>query len=664
MCSSRPLEGESKSGHCNARQIAAILVLCLPLLLGCQSSTWLRVRRSPSSPLVDALKLKSWKGPEPTARTMQWLRRYDLAEAFNKVDVDKQFIDLASQVVASRPVAENIYALAELAFLAGKRSEHANDFASAFDMYGIAVANAYLYLVDEQFDQRRNPYDPMFRQACDLYNGSLEAALRLAQMDGPITPGTSRSIETDSQSIQLDVISRGSWRPGQIERIEFASDYDAHGLTNQTRRYGLGVPLIAVYRKESKQPEDQFYAPGMSVAATAFLRVMPAQPAGPGQKSNHQCVLELHDPLVTTDVQIDDGRLVPLEIDLSTPLAYSLNDPLFQRTDIGTRGLLDPTGSQSVQGVYLLEPYDPRKVPVLMVHGLWSSLNTWMEMFNDLRADTEIRDNYQFWFYLYPTGQPFWTTAAQLRQDLKHTRDVLDPHRQAIAIDNMVLVGHSMGGLVSRMQTLDSQQDFWNLISDKPFSDLRVSRDLREQLRETWFFNANSSIRRVVTIATPHRGSEFSNGTTQWLARNLIRLPEALAHNTQRLFNEDAELKSSRLLTINTSVESLSPSSPVFPVILNAKKPGTVNYHNIVGVLPDDKVLGRVAGKVAGRGDGVVTYESAHVEDAISEEVVPEDHVQIHRHPRAILEVQRILLEHLGELRSEYASRAANSVSR
>lgn len=628
-----------------------VLLLFLVSVIGCQGSTWLRARRSPDSPLVDVLKLQAWTGPEPTSRTMQWLRQYDLVEAFED-GPPQEFIDAVSQVLAFRQTAENIYVMSETAFLLGKRAEREGQEAMAFDMYGIAVANAYLYLVDEQFDQRRNPYDPRFRQACDLYNGSLEAAMRLAQQEGPLTPGTRRSILTNSQSIELLIVSKGNWRPEQIERIEFASDYYAKGLTNQIRRFGLGVPLIAVYRRDLPHPEEQYYAPGMSVAATAFLRVVRDADTANGQMAKHVCVLELHDPLTTTDIELGDGRLVPLETDLSTPLAYSLSDPMFQRTDIGTRGLINPRDSQSVQGIYMLEPYDPGKVPVLMVHGLWSSLITWMEMFNDLRADPEIRDTYQFWFYLYPTGQPFWTTAAQLRQDLADARRVLDPRHRAIALDKMVLVGHSMGGLVSKLQTLDSRNDYWRLISDQPFSELNVPDDLRAQLKQTWFFEPNRSVRRVVTIATPHRGSEFSNGTTQWLARKLIRLPEALAENTQRLFEVNAALRDSPLLNVNNSVESLSPTSAVWPIILGSPKPPEVKYHNVVGVLPGDDVLGRVAG----RGDGVVKFESAHLDDVESETIVPEDHVKIHRHPRTVLEVQRILLEHLRGLRAEAAS--------
>ncbi len=622
------------------------LLLCLVMGLGCRSTDWLRSRRSPDTPLAEPMKLFSWSGPQPTPRTMQWLRRYDLVDA---LDGDPQELVMkVNQVAGTRPSAEHIYVMSELAFLGGKRSEAERDPATAFDMYGISVANAYLYLVDERFDLRRNPYDPQFRQACDLYNASLESAMRLAQLDGPLTPGTQRSIQTANQSIQLSVVSRGSWKPEQIERIEFASDYEVKKLKNQYRSYGLGVPLVAVYRRDRNEPEEQFYAPGMSVPATAFLRVLPEHTRRRADRSQHVCTLELHDPLISSDVQIEN-RLVPLQTDLSTPLAYSLSDPMFQRTDIGTRGLLNPNKSQSVQGIYLLEPYDPRKVPVLMVHGLWSSLITWMEMFNDLRGDNEIRDNYQFWFYLYPTGQPFWLTAAQLRQDLQHARQTLDPQGRAVALDQMVLVGHSMGGLVSKLQTLESGDDYWQLVSERPLQELQASREVRGQLGQIWYFNPQRSVRRVVTIATPHRGSEFSNSTTQWLARKLIRLPEAFAQSTARLFADNADLRSSALLGINNSIESLSPESPVLPLMLQSPHPPGVSYDNIVGVLPEEDVISRVSAK----GDGVVKFESAHLEDASSEAIVPEDHVNIHRHPRTILEVQRILLSHLSLLRAE-----------
>ena len=636
-------------GRRRRRRWYLLLPLVWFVVAGCQSTDWVRMRRLPNTPLAEPMKLFSWSGPQPTARTRQWLRRYDLAELLDHRP--GEVVAAANRIAEEHQSAENVYALSELAFLVGKRAEEEKDLSTAFEMYASSVANAYLYLLDEKFDLHRNPYDPQFRQACDLYNTSLESAMRLAQREGPLIPGTQLSIETANRSIQLSVVSRGSWNPGQIERIEFASDYEVSGLRNHYRSFGLGVPLIAVYRCDQARPEDQFYAPGMSVPATAFLRVLPEHAQTKSDKSRQICTLELYDPLLHSDLRIDH-RLVPLETDLSTPLAYSLSDPMFQRTDIGTRGLLNPRDSQCLQGIYLLEPYDPRKVPVLMVHGLWSSLITWMEMFNDLHGNHEIRDSYQFWFYLYPTGQPFWLTAAQLRQDLRKAREVLDPQHASPALDRMVLVGHSMGGLVSRLQTLESRDDYWRLVSDRPVEELQADPQVRNQLREMLYFRPNASIHRVVTIATPHRGSEFSNGTTQWLARQLIRLPEAFVQSTQRLFVDNRELRHSALLNSN-SIDSLSPKSPALQVMLQSPRAPWASYHNIVGILPEDEVLGRVAAK----GDGIVKYESASLDDVASELIVPEDHTKIHQHPRTVLEVERILMEHLRQLRAEVMRR-------
>ena len=117
---------------------------------------------------------------------------------------------------------------------------------------------------------------------------------------------------------------------------------------------------------------------------------------------------------------------MPLEADLSTPLAHTLSQPSLDDTQVLDLGLLKPEKVESLQGLYMLEPFQEDKIPVVMVHGLWSSPVTWMEMFNDLRSDPSAR-HYQFWFYLYPSGQPFWFSAAQMREDLAHMRRVARP---------------------------------------------------------------------------------------------------------------------------------------------------------------------------------------------------------------------------------------------
>jgi pimeloyl-ACP methyl ester carboxylesterase len=298
----------------------------------------------------------------------------------------------------------------------------------------------------------------------------------------------------------------------------------------------------------------------------------------------------------------------------------------------------------------MLEPYDPTKIPVLMVHGVWSSPITWMEMFNDLRAQAEVREHYQFWFYLYPTGQPFWISARQLRDDLNYVRASVDPQKSSPALDQMVLVGHSMGGLVSRLQTLESGDDFWHIVSDKPFEDVKATPELKAGLEKTFYFQPNPSIRRVVTIGTPHRGSNFANETTRYLGRKLINLPTMLVQGSEQLRKDNpGYFRNANVLEVPTSIDALAPDSPILPVMLKVARGPWIHFHNVVGQIPKKGWFG---GESIGDGDGIVGFNSAHLDDVDSEIVVDADHSSLHRHPRTVLEVRRILLEHLSDLRA------------
>jgi hypothetical protein len=222
----------------------------------------------------------------------------------------------------------------------------------------------------------------------------------------------------------------------------------------------------------------------------------------------------------------------------------------------------------------------------------------------------------------------------------------------------MVLVGHSMGGLVSRMQTIDSGDEFWKIVSDQPPEKLKGPESDRMKLVSTLFFKPNESVKRVVTISTPHRGSEFANDYTRWLARKFIKLPQLVVSTGQRLANENSDvIKNTQLLTVANAIDSLAPESPIFPVMLRAKRAPDVRYHNIVGVLENSSLLtGR-----AGRGDGVVDYESAHMDDVESELIVNADHTSIHMSGKAIFEVRRILIEHLRDIDADDRLAMVNS---
>ncbi len=506
-----------------------------------------------------------------------------------------------------------------------------------------SATSAYQYLFGPQFDAIRNPYDPQYRGVCDMYNEALESALRIMQEEGVLKPGGTATLQSAKTTWDVTVVRRsGHWEYKDFDEFKFVSDYQVNGFTNRNGTYGLGVPLIAVRKQSADDAAYQRYFPNkLSFPVTAFMRVLPENRPDANGGQRRQALLELYDPMVGADIMVGRTR-APLESDLTTPLAYLLNASKVD--EFSTLGLLRPDKSEKLAGLIMTQPYEPDKIPVLFVHGLWSDPSAWAEMFNELLNDRAIRDNYQFWFYMYPTGQPFWISAAELRGSLQTMRSTLDPQRRNPNLDRMVLVGHSMGGLVSKLQVVEGGDAFWNAVSEKPFRTVKASEKVKAQLAGVFYFHPNTSVRRVVTIATPHRGSAFANPATQWLFGKLISLPQALVEGQTELFRDNPGLfRSNSLSRVRTSIDSLSPKSPLLPVLLTAERVDDVRIHNIVGQEYEDA-----------SGDGIVSLASAHLDDADSELLVRAKHTTIHSVPLTILEVRRILRDHLAESRRTF----------
>lgn len=614
-----------------ARAGLAVVVACC-VLIGCSSTEWVTVRGVPSSPLTERLQLESWSGPQITERTALILRRSGLDPETAPADL----LQPMSEVVRREDSGETTYAYAELAFLAGQSARHSNS-SQALDYYCLAASEAFRYLFDPRLADQRNPYDPLYRGASDLYNGSVDEVLRLLKRDGRLTPAEIDK-QHQNQPWDVTVIARdGPWSADQFDRFELASDFEVAGLTNQYRTYGLGVPLVAVRRTPPEtRPTDGFYPPGLAVPLTAFMRPTSWEHWQEGHGgARHSVVLELYNPLNATMVDVGPLR-IPLESDLTTPLAWFLNEAELE--PFATKGLLRPTQDKSK--LFFAQPYEADKIPVVFVHGLWSDPSAWAEMLNELRATPEIRARYQFWFYMYPTGQPFWYSAADLRDKLQEARLDFDPDHRSAAMDQMVLIGHSMGGLVSKMQAVESGNNFWNAISEQPFNQVDPDSEVHVRLAKTFFFHPNPSIREVITIGSPHRGSSYANATTKWLASKVVRLPTDLVSSLQNLAGmKPGIFRAGFSPEYDTSISSLSADSPILPVLLDAPRPPGIHLHNIIGRESADA-----------DGDGIVSLASASLGDADSQVVVDADHMNIHRHPVAILEVRRVLLEHLGQM--------------
>ncbi|MEM9659677.1 MAG: hypothetical protein AAF961_15055, partial [Planctomycetota bacterium] len=318
------------------------------------------------------------------------MRRYDLeGQQHNR----EALLARLAEIELRDPSREHLYALAELAYVDAKRAERTRDAGGALELYGASVLYAYQYLFTDKYADASNPYDPQFRRGCDLYNAALESTLRLIQHEGDLGPGKRQLIRTPNHDCHLEVVLKSDgWHADDFDHVEFVSDYEVHGLRNHYHNFGLGVPLVAVRRHhEDEDPREQYYPPDLSFPVTAFLRIengdqnllratyeTASVDGSRGKRDslpsreNLRAVLELRDPLEDTTVEVA-GQRIPLETDLSTPLAHFLSQPALDDTRVSTLGLLKPEKVKQLTGLYMLEPFRADKIPVLMVHGLWSS---------------------------------------------------------------------------------------------------------------------------------------------------------------------------------------------------------------------------------------------------------------------------------------------------
>ena len=619
------------------------------------------IREKKTEELWSRAKIVFGFGPQPSKRAALYIRRYDVEPNFSrsKLEALKQLRALAEQ----EPDLNKEFTLSELAFHEATVDHRMGRREKAKTWYLASVYHAYRYLFSTNFDAQRNAYAPEFRMTVDYYNRSLENLLRILNKEDGLKPNVDQTIEVDNWVVHYRIQLHGPWREEEIEKIEFANDFEIEGIGNKHRTEGLGVPLIAVRRRDAEKSRiDKYYPTGLALPMTAFLRFNESCcEVGSSSGQEVECAIEFHDSLRNRNVLVGN-RNAPLESDITTPLAYFLQNPLVSTQVLETLGLLQGDLLEEVAGLYMLEPYDPNRVPIVMVHGLWSGPFTWLEMFNELRALPEIRENCQFWFYLYPTGQPFWLSARNMRQDLAEARDQIDPGRQIATLDQMVLVGHSMGGLISRLQTIDSGDTFWKIVSDRPFEEMDTDDRTRQDIRDTLFFRANPSVKRVVTIGTPHRGSKFANNFTRWLGHKVIRLPDMLNESVvQKIRNRDQIFRNPEVLTTRTSIDSLSPESPFLSELVNARSAPWVTTHNIVGDVKKRQYLGLAGDWKPTHSDGIVSTESSMLESAVSSVTVNARHQDIHLQPKTILEIRRILLAHVREVQSDKLHQARNS---
>ena len=476
-----------------------------------------------------------------------------------------------------------------------------------------------------------------------IYNDALGNLLR-------VTSGRKIRLDDAWQSemaalgIRLTVRRDGEvWSPGQFDVYIPSADFEVHGLEPFVRTEGVGVPMVAERRfrlseLESRRGPDKFLMPRQVEPVTAVLQV--SRPGNPAVGRAPEYRLELHDPLRTGRIPFAGG-MQPLAADLSTSLAYHFaRSPLPVLQEVG---LLDPQWLEKLSGLYMLHPYERGKIPVILVHGLRSSPVAWTKVINELRGDPALRARYQFWLFMYPTGTPFPYSAAKLRDGLAELRQVVDPGHADPALDRTVLIGHSMGGLISKMLIMGSGDALWRLVSTRPFESLQATPERRQMLKQVFFFEPVAAIERVIFVATPHRGSELGDQFIGRLTDRLIRLPGSLRATYRTLLFQNGRdfFTPSARRGLPSSIDELKRDNPLLMTLSRIPfRPGVV-YHSIIGQ--------KEPGPIPSGSDGVVPYVSSHLDGAASELIVRGDH-GCQDEPDTIRDLRRILYVHLGKL--------------
>lgn len=397
---------------------------------------------------------------------------------------------------------------------------------------------------------------------------------------------------------------------------------------------GVGTPVAA----EIKGPQlsdaaKQFALPdGAMQAATIVVNF------GPPRPGVRDVTFTAYDTRAVSTAVVN-GRKQTLAADFTTPFAVKTAQLNKRWLTLGILGFLQGENYFHSMGLYPGETPRRDKIPVVFVHGLISAPNDWRFVWNELLADPTIRERYQFWAFYYPTSLPVPLSAAALRRGLENARRRVDPVGRGAPLHEMVLIGHSMGGLLSRLQISQGGDVWYGDFFKRPIEELRLLPDERKFVRDTLYFSPDPNVARVIFCNTPHRGSGLAVGTVGKLGRMLARLPLTVMQTGFNIvtLNGDALTDDAKLAGV-TSIDSLTPGSWFMREMDKLPMSGKVHKHSIIG----DRGLG-------GKGpssDGVVAYESSHLDGVDSEKVIPANHSGPETRECAA-EIRRILLENL-----------------
>jgi hypothetical protein len=451
------------------------------------------------------------------------------------------------------------------------------------------------------------------------YNEAVACLVReLARHEGRPTWAQERRFTGSDSSWHLTFDSQNSqplprtWSLSEFAQCKLASEVKLRNFKRVVTKEGLGVPVVLV-QDDPGRVSRPFHPPeGEFLPATALIEFPPASRGQPAEAR-----LRFYNPLAVSQVSVG-RRSQGLAENLTASMQLSMPESYFDEED----GLLGSMAGGEDEGhLYFPTPYDPSKVPVVFVHGVRSYAGIWKNAVNELLADPELRRRYQPVCFIYPPKMPVPVSAACLRRLLARSREKLDPERDDPGFGRVVLVGHSMGGLLTRLQVIDSGMDIWGAFFAAPPEEIAHTVDAETMImvRESLIFEHDPGIARVIFLCTPHQGSELADvDVVRTVLRLVLFLPKQVQRQLEALRSLPMRFIKPELREYHDfgleGQENARTGHPFFKAL--AKRPIKVPFHSIIAVGDGADALT----------DGVVPYWSAHLEGAASETVIPYAH--------------------------------------